>query len=106
VARDVLPAELTQRGARVEVVEAYRTVVPEAAAAWVGKPDCVTFTSSSTVRNFVEMGGAESLAGITVASIGPVTTAAARELGIEVTVQAREFTIDGLVNAVLGIWAE
>ena len=68
-----------------------------------GRPDCVTFTSSSTVRNFVEASGAETLRGVPVATIGPVTTATARELGIEVTAQAQVFTIDGLLEAVLKV---
>jgi uroporphyrinogen-III synthase len=69
------------------------------------KPDWITFTSSSTVRNFVAMAGAEAiagvLAGVKVASIGPITSATARELGIEVTVEASVFTMDGLVEAIL-----
>jgi uroporphyrinogen III methyltransferase/synthase len=105
VARDLVPEELRRRGARVDVAEAYRTVVPEDAAERVrraleGKPHCVTFTSSSTVQNFVAVAGAESLRGIRVASIGPITSETARGLGIEVTAQAREFTIAGLVEAV------
>jgi len=105
VARDLVPEELRRRGARVDVVEAYRTVVPDDAAeslrrALDGMPHCVTFTSSSTVRNFVAVAGAESLRGIRVASIGPVTSATALELGVSVTAQARQFTIDGLVEAV------
>ncbi len=67
------------------------------------KPDCVTFTSSSTVRNFAEAAGAEILRGVAVATIGPVTTATARELGIEVTAQASVFTMDGLLEAVLAV---
>jgi len=111
VARDVVPAELARRGARVDVVEAYRTAIPEGAPAMAArlfsgarKPDWITFTSSSTVVNFVRAAGAGALAGVRVASIGPVTTQAARRHGIGVTVEAEEFTIDGLVAAIL--WAE
>ena len=111
VARDLVPAELTRRGAHVDVVEAYRTVVPDEAARQVRevfgaahKPDCVTFTSSSTVENFVAAAGAETLAGVPVVSIGPVTTRTARSLGIEVTAEARIFTVDGLVEAILGLY--
>ena len=108
VARDLVPVELARRGAQVDVVEAYRTGVPEGATARVRevfrrRPDWVTFTSSSTVRNFVEAAGAETLRGVPVATIGPVTTATARELGIEVTAQAQVFTIDGLLEAVLKV---
>ena len=106
VARDLVPAELARRGALVNVVEAYRTVIPEDAPARVRAaldchPHCVTFTSSSTVQNFVAVAGAEPLRAIKVASIGPITTQTARSLGIEVAAQAKQFTIDGLVQAVL-----
>jgi uroporphyrinogen III methyltransferase/synthase len=90
----------------VDVVEAYRTVVPQDAAARARKifggsrkPDWIAFTSSSTVRNFASVVAPDALAGVRVASIGPVTTRTARELGIEVAVEAREFTVDGLVEA-------
>ena len=108
VARDLVPVELTRRGARVDVVEAYRTVMPEDAASRAGevfgvahRPEIVTFTSSSTVRNTVAAVGPAALAGVKVASIGPVTSRTARELGLTVDAEAREFTIDGLVEAVL-----
>jgi uroporphyrinogen-III synthase len=101
VARDLVPVELARRGAQVDVVEAYRTVVPEGAFGLTVKPDWITFTSSSTVQNFVAMAGAEALAGVKVASIGPVTSVSARKLGIEVTVEASVFTVDGLVEAIL-----
>jgi uroporphyrinogen III methyltransferase/synthase len=108
VARDLVPVELARRGARVDVVEAYRTMVPEGAAALaraafgaLRKPDFITFTSSSTVRNFVEAAGAESLRGVRAVSIGPVTTGTARSLGIEVAGEARAYTIEGLVEAIL-----
>ena len=111
VARDLVPAELARRGAHVDVVEAYRTVVPDEAARQARevfdvapKPDGITFTSSSTVENFVAAAGAETLAGVRVVSIGPVTTRTARGLGIEVAAEARVFTVDGLVEAVLGVY--
>ena len=110
VARDLVPAELTRRGAVVDVVEAYRTVAPESARARaaeifgaVRKPDWITFTSSSTVENFVQAAGAAALEGVKVASIGPITSATARKHGIEVTVEAGVFTIDGLVAAILSV---
>ena len=69
-----------------------------------GEMDAVTFTSSSTVRNFVEMVGTERartwLRHVLVASIGPITTRTARDLGIEVGVEAEEYTIPGLVEAI------
>jgi uroporphyrinogen III methyltransferase/synthase len=110
VARDLVPVELGRRGASVDVVEAYRTVTPDGAAEQVRavlarRPHFVTFTSSSTVENLVAMAGAESLTGIQVVSIGPVTTATARRHGIEVAAQAREYTIDGLVATLLELEA-
>jgi uroporphyrinogen III methyltransferase/synthase len=105
VARDLVPVELARCGAVVDVVEAYRTAAPAGAFDLKEKPDWVTFTSSSTVRNFAAVVGAEALAGalagVKVASIGPITSATARELGIEVTVEASVFTVDGLVEAIL-----
>jgi uroporphyrinogen III methyltransferase/synthase len=108
VARDLVPVELARRGATVDVVEAYRTVVPDSARAAAAeifsaprKPDWITFTSSSTVRNLAAVAGADALAGVKTASIGPVTSATARECGIEVTVEASVFTVDGLVDAIL-----
>lgn len=108
VARDLVPIELARRGAQVDVVEAYRTVIPEEAPALArqifsgpGKPDWITFTSSSTVTHFVAAAGAACLEGVRVASIGPVTTATARKHGIAVAVQAKTFTTAGLVDAIL-----
>ena len=113
VARDLVPVELARRGAHVDVVEAYRTVAPQAAAGHAAKvfgegrkPDCITFTSSSTVQNSVALAGAGALAGVKVASIGPVTTATAHRLGIHVDTEARQFTVDGLVESVLGLYTE
>jgi uroporphyrinogen III methyltransferase/synthase len=110
VARDLVPVELTRRSAHVDVVEAYRTVVPEDAADHIReifgaahKPDCITFTSSSTVQNFVAATDAAVLAGIPVVTIGPVTSATARELGIKIAAEARPYTMDGLIKAVLQI---
>jgi uroporphyrinogen III methyltransferase / synthase len=100
VARDLVPVELAKRGAQVDVVEAYRTAMPPISPPET-MPDWITFTSSSTVRNYVAALGAGSLAGVKVASIGPVTSATARELGIEVTAEASVYTIDGLVEAIL-----
>jgi uroporphyrinogen III methyltransferase / synthase len=111
VARDLVPVELTRRGALVDVVEAYRTVIPDEASDRVReifegarKPECITFTSSSTVQNFVTTAGTDALAGVNVASIGPVTSKTARGLGIEIATEAQPFTIDGLVDAILELF--
>ena len=111
VARDVVPVELARRGARVDVVEAYRTVVPAGAGERIRevfggarKPDGIAFTSSSTVQNFVSAaGGAAVLDGVKIVSIGAVTTRTARELGLEVAAEARPFTVDGGAGALLAL---
>ncbi len=107
VARDVVPVELTKRGAIVDVVEAYRTEAPEdvkerVAEVLAKKPHWITFTSSSTVKNFVDAAGAAALDGIKIASIGPITTATAKELGLRVDVEADPHTMQGLVAAICG----
>jgi uroporphyrinogen III methyltransferase / synthase len=107
VARDLVPVELRRRGATVDVVEAYRTVLPEDAVArareiLATKPDWITFTSSSTVTNFVEAAGHDLLAGVRIASIGPITSDTIRSHGLPVDVEASPHTIPGLVRAILG----
>ncbi|MDI6870137.1 MAG: uroporphyrinogen-III C-methyltransferase [Bacillota bacterium] len=119
-ARQVLPAELRRRGAEVDEVAAYRTIIGEGQGRVeelrhlleAGEVDAVTFTSSSTVKNLVSLLGGESeegraevrrlFSGVTVASIGPITTKTARELGLNVQVEAAEYTIAGLVEALAG----
>jgi uroporphyrinogen-III synthase len=126
VARDVIPDELRAAGAEVDVVEAYETVVPERSRARLRalmknatrRPHVVTFTSSSTAKNFAELlgdatagsrGGAslkgdllnEDLQGVQLASIGPVTSATLRELQLPVAIEAREFTMGGLIRAIV-----
>lgn len=101
LARDVLARGLRERGWQVDTVVAYRTLpadVPPAVRAEVASADAVTFTSASTVDNFVAALGRDALPAI-VATIGPITTAAARSHGIAVTVEAETHTIDGLVDA-------
>jgi len=106
VARDVVPAELTRRGASVDVVEAYRTVAPadlaeRAAEVLARKPDWITFGSSSAVKNLVDAAGAPALNGVRMASIGPVTSRTVRECGLEVDAEANPYTMEGLVAAIL-----
>lgn len=120
VARDVIPRELRKAGAAVDVVEAYETVVPESsrtrlrAALKNGsrRPDVITFTSSSTVKNFVALLGPSAapagakrrparLQGIALASIGPVTSATLKEAKLGVDLEARQYTIPGLVQAIV-----
>jgi uroporphyrinogen-III synthase len=119
VARDVIPRELRQAGAEVDVVEAYETVTPKSSAKRLRtvlahqsrQPHAITFTSSSTVRNFVQLLGVRAARavlkknaihhGIHSASIGPVTSATLRELGLPVDIEAAEYTIPGLVAAIV-----
>jgi len=111
LARDVLPEELRKAGALVDVAEAYRTLQPKEEAEEIidllrkGFISAITFTSSSTVNNFVEMVGREEAreltAGVPVASIGPITAEKARRLGIETKVMPKKFTIPALVEALV-----
>ncbi len=103
-ARDVLPNALAERGAKVDVVALYETVAeapdPETVEAAKGA-DYLTFTSSSTVRNLIAAVGDELAPDARVVSIGPITSAAAREAGLTVDVEAEQHDIDGLVDALL-----
>ncbi len=103
VARDVLPDGLADLGWAVDVVDAYRTVpapLDDAAREAAAAADAVTFTSASSVTNFVAAAGPGAVPPV-VATIGPVTSAAARALGIEVTVEADPHTLVGLVDALV-----
>ena len=109
VARDLIPAELAKLGAHVEVVEAYRNVPPAGATERAReifpaakRPDWITFTSSSTVKNLLTIAGREALEGVRIASIGPVTSETARAGGLTVDAEAKVFTLDGLIEAILG----
>jgi len=95
-------------GKRVLLPRAAEAVVPGAAAAepretfgGTRRPDCITFTSSSTVKNFVAVAGVRSLEGVHAVSIGPITSGTARGAGIRVVAEAQPFTVDGLVNAIV-----
>ncbi len=108
VARDVIPRELRKAGAQVDVVEAYETVIPKASRLRLrtvlkdkrARPHVITFTSSSTVRNFRALAGKADLTGIKLASIGPVTSTTLCELGVGVDIEAKEYTIPGLLRAI------
>ncbi len=65
------------------------------------KPDWITFTSSSTVKNLLAIAGREALEGVRVASIGPVTSSTLCAHGLKVDAEAKRFTLDGLVEAIL-----
>lgn len=108
-AREVLPQELTKLGAKVDVAPAYETVAGEvdqqklAEQLAAGEIDLVTFTSSSTVTNLLKLLGADGkslLAKVKIAAIGPITAETCQTQGLQVDVQAAEYTIPGLVEAV------
>jgi uroporphyrinogen III methyltransferase/synthase len=102
--RALLPETLSERGAEVEVVALYRTValpLSQAAREAAAGADYVTFTSSSTVRNFSEAVGDGFPRDARIVSIGPATSATAREVGLEVHVEADPHDVDGLVAALL-----
>lgn len=111
MARDVLPDELRRLGAEVEVVEAYRTILPEAprgeAAALLerGEIHGIIFTSTSTVVNFAEMFKDRDLAALVgkaaVICIGPITAEAAARCGLQPSIIPRQYTIPGLIEALL-----
>jgi uroporphyrinogen III methyltransferase/synthase len=110
-AREVLPEKLAEAGARVEVVTAYETVLDETGVDDMknmlssGEIDIITFTSSSTVTNFVKLLDGYDFqalpANVTIACIGPVTADTARDLGLRVDLVADEYTIPGLVRALV-----
>jgi uroporphyrinogen III methyltransferase / synthase len=102
--RELLPNALRERGAEVDVVALYETVAETPDSAELERArdaDFVTFTSSSTVRNFLNASPNGIPAGAKVVSIGPVTSEAAREAGLRVDVEAERHDIDGLVEALL-----
>ncbi len=111
VAREILPDQLRELGAQVDVVPVYRTVAPAVDVEPLkqqlqeGRIDVVTFTSSSTVRNFVELlGGTESarhlVAQAAIACIGPITARTAEEYGLTVTILPTENTVPALAEAI------
>ncbi len=111
IAREVLSQELKEMGAFVDDIAMYKTIPGDVNVGFLKELlqnkmiDIITFTSSSTVRNLVEMLDSKDLTklldGVCAASIGPVTTAAAQEFRIKVDIEASEYTIDGLLKAIL-----
>jgi uroporphyrinogen III methyltransferase/synthase len=110
VGRDYLPKSLEEAGARVDVVSAYRTVVPEnldrgrLSAMLTGSADCIAFMSSSSVKNlgllFDTHDLGEKLRGLTIACIGDITANTAADYGLRVDVQPEETTASALANSI------
>jgi uroporphyrinogen III methyltransferase / synthase len=111
IARPVLPETIKKLGADVDNVIAYRTICSDDDVNLLVEMlenkiiDIITFTSSSTVKNLVKMLGKERvphlLSGICLASIGPITSKTASDLGLSVALEASSYTIDGLVEAIV-----
>ena len=110
-AREILPEKLREWGAAVDVVPAYQTLLPTENAAEVvelfrrGEIDCLTFTSSSTVKNFFSLVEDANvlpfLQRTTIASIGPITAETAAKYGLKASIMPSEYTIDGLVAGIV-----
>ncbi len=113
-ARTILPEELTKMGAKVDEVVAYETLLDIDKKEELinllqdSKIDAVTFTSSSTVSNFISLLDSKDsrklLKNIVTASIGPITSKTARSLDIEPEIEAGEYTIQGLVDSLLAYY--
>jgi uroporphyrinogen III methyltransferase/synthase len=115
-ARPILPVELTKMGAAVDEIPAYRTTAVDDDGDQLIKQleeksiDMITFTSSSTVKNFKTLIPLKKfktlLEGVIIASIGPITTDTATELGFDVHITAETYTIPGLCEAILRYYAK
>ena len=111
IARSYIPQELEKLGAEVSDIVAYKTVLATDGDNIVldklkdGEVDIVTFTSASTVKNFVKIIGEDNLSSfkdnVQFASIGPITNESAEEMNIEISIKAEEYTIPGLVQAIV-----
>jgi len=116
-ARELLPEELKKMGAHVDVVEAYRTIIPETETERVramlmeGKIHMVTFTSSSTVTNFMAMfkeygdNVEHWMEKVDIACIGPITAKTAQENGLKVSITPEEYTIESLTRAIINYYS-
>jgi uroporphyrinogen-III synthase len=114
IARDVIPRELCRMGAFLDVAEAYETVTPPASRVELRallrdpqrRPHVITFTSASTVKNYVALLGIRSgrsrlVEGVLNASIGPVTSDTLRQYELNVDVQPTEYTVPRLIEAIV-----
>lgn len=113
LARELIPTKLTEAGAQVDDPIAYQTVPAASGGEQLRQlfiqrqVDIVTFTSSSSVENFVALLGDDAtklIQSLVVASIGPLTTATALRLGLHIDVEPRDYTLDGMVAALLDFY--
>jgi uroporphyrinogen III methyltransferase/synthase len=115
VARELIPEKLREQGAEVTVATAYENARPAADVDRIKKLfekrkiSVVTFTSSSTVHNFVEILGKKGyktiLEGVSIACIGPVTAKTAEEYGIKTDIMPKEYTVPALVDAMVAFFS-
>jgi uroporphyrinogen-III synthase len=111
VTRDAVAPGLRKRGAQVDVIEAYRNVIPPDAESRARDafrepyPDWVTFSSSSAVDNLINLIGPDPVSRVKIASIGPITTETVRKHGLDVATEARVHTVQGLVEAIVSVEA-
>ena len=110
-AREILPQELQAAGAQVDVIATYNTIRPQTHTEELrkllqaGQVDLITFTSSSTVRNFMAVFPDDDIPAMlrnaAVGCIGPITADTAREYGLTVTVQPGQYTIPNFTQAII-----
>ncbi|MFP6637924.1 MAG: uroporphyrinogen-III C-methyltransferase [Nitrospinaceae bacterium] len=109
VAREILPEQLRKMGAIVDVAPTYQTVLPSQPVDALekrlkeGSIDVITFTSSSTVTNFLTLIGKKLLPEVkkvTIACIGPITAKTAREAGLNVKIMPEQYTVSSLMDAI------
>ena len=109
VARDILPLELKKMGAEIYVVDAYKTVKPVEKANEIknmlknGEIDVITFTSSSTVKNFMPYFEEDKkmLDNVTIASIGPITAKTVEEFGLKNNIVSDKHTIERFTGKII-----
>ncbi|OPY76313.1 MAG: Uroporphyrinogen-III C-methyltransferase [Syntrophorhabdus sp. PtaU1.Bin050] len=99
-ARDIIVEYIKDHGGSCDVIPVYKASLPKEIAPVSEKPDIVTFTSSSTVRNFINLYGERTLEDTLIASIGPVTTGTLRDHGFQAHIEAERYDIPGLVEAI------
>jgi uroporphyrinogen III methyltransferase/synthase len=114
VAREVLPEELVKLGATVDVVEAYKTIKPKGKTGELREMlknkevHVITFTSSSTVTNFISMFNKEEISdllnGVTIACIGPITAETAEKNGLKVSIIPGNYTVEAFTDAIVDFY--
>ena len=107
VAREILPEQLRKMGAVVDVVPAYQTILPSPSTSALekrlkeGSIDVITFTSSSTVKNFLTlMGDKSEIKKAKIACIGPITAKTAQDAGLNVDIMPEQYTVSSLLDAI------